>query len=203
MGSWGAIPLPLLLPHGGCWVAHSMGEAASRCWWHHIPQGDIYQEGRGPKAGGESRILKYLQISKLVLYALASINGSWLLWTWRLTSVLATLWTLAREKWSMGSHLSRINKHLTNDHVCQTPWTWGWIRFLWFLSAAGCFEAAAGCCFGYSLFHFYLPSLGAWDFAQALAFLVAVPLRAFCLKEAQKWRRRHDFGSSRDYFFYH
>lgn len=51
---------------------------------------------------------------------------------------------------------------------------------------------------------FYRPTLGAWDFAQALALLVAIPLRVFfCFKEAQKGRRRHDSGSSRDYFFYH
>lgn len=65
--------------------------------------------------GGQSRAPKYLQISKLVFYTLASINGSSLLWTWSLIPVLASLQTLARERWSMGSHLSCINRHLMHD----------------------------------------------------------------------------------------
>lgn len=114
----GAIPLPLLPLHRRvCWVAHGRGKLCPGAEWL-FPHGDMNKVGSGAKVGGESRTLKYLQISKSVFY---TIDGSSLLWTWRLTIVLASLLSLARERWSMGSHLSCINKYLTNDHVCQAP----------------------------------------------------------------------------------
>lgn len=40
---------------------------------------------------------------------------------------------------------------------------------------------------------FYLPTLGAWDFAQALALLVAVPLRILLLERGSEGKENAQF----------
>lgn len=103
-------------PQGVCQAAHGRGKLCPGAGCLIPPGSAMYKGGSGPKPGRGSRAPRYLQMRKLVFHTLASIDGSSLLWTWRLSSVLASLLTLA-----LGSHLSCINKHLTNDHLCPAP----------------------------------------------------------------------------------